>query len=240
MTEVSTTQKQVRRRVIFSEAHNTVHMIEEEFDLVVEECWYVGGDYMHMKSSSRIEAKEWRRQGYGIILKETFERPRPDAQDFINAFVLQEGAQSRRGLERHLSRQHGEERSALKDQSRQCVLIHQHRLKKKGVKQYDMMEHIGKAYKDTCRTARVFARRMAKADELVANEGTDSSHAERIVQDFHEKATHCKMERRLSNFSIQSGNSFDSNRAWGVRTSRASKCPPSPAGPAEEYYAAIA
>jgi hypothetical protein len=237
---------EVRKTVIFEEEKNRIHMFEEEHELPVEECWYVGGDYVHMKSSSRAEAKEWRRQGYGIILKDTFENPRPDAQDFIDAFVQEEGAQSRRGLERHLSRQHGEERSAVKDRSRQSVLVNQHRLRKQGYKYQEMSDRISSIYKDTCRPARVFARRLGKADELVAAKGVDSSTAERIVEDFQQRHHSKKMERRLSNFSIQSGNSFDSNRSWrmgkNMRSPKA-RCPGSPVSPVsptEELYAGIA
>jgi hypothetical protein len=239
-------RKEVLKTVSFEEEQNRIHTFEEEYELPVEECWYVGGDYVHMKSSSRAEAKEWRRQGYGIILKDTFENPRPDAQDFIDAFVQEEGAQSRRGLERHLSRQHGEERSAVKDRSRQCVLVHQHRLRKQGVKYPEMSDRIGSIYKDTCRPARVFARRLGKADELVAKKGVDSSTADRIVEDFQKRNYSNKMERRLSNFSIKSGNSFDSNKSWRMGNqmrspkARCPSSPGSPTSPTEELYAGIA
>jgi hypothetical protein len=239
--------KEVRKSVIFKEDKNQIHTFEETYELTVDECWYVGGDYVHMKSSSRAEAKEFRRQGYGVILKDTFENPRPDAQDFIDAYVQEKGAQSRRGLERHLSRQHGEERSAVKDRSRQCVLVNQHQLRKEGMKYHEMSDHLSTIYKDTCRAARVFARRLGKADELVATQGVDSSTADRIVEDFQQRnyRKSGKMERRLSNFSIQSGNSFDSNRSWRMSHMRPSKgggpaSPGSPTSPAEEYYAAIA
>jgi hypothetical protein len=215
-----------------------IRTFEEEFEVSTEERWFAGGDYVTMKLTSRSEAKEWRRHGYSFLLKETFQDPRSNAQEYMNAFVRQEGLLSRRGLERHLSRQHGEERSTAKDRARRTVLSQQWRLQRQGRKIGEIAEHIALVYEEACRTAKIFARRLGKADELGVLEGEDSSFVDSLVQEIQEQSF-SKMERRLSNVSVQSGNSYDS---FALRSWDKSKHPASPASPAEEYYsyAAIA
>ena len=231
-----------RKKVDFVEGHDAI-MIEQIEELDVESIWFTPDDYLEIKAQSRLDAKDWRRKGYGVLLKDTFENPVNEVQEYLNAFCQLEDALSRRGLERHLSRRHGEERSDLKDRARYCVLSHQRRLKRDGRKLDEMEDQLAKIYEDICRCAKVFARRLAKADELVVTEGSSNELANAIVDENECAEGGRKMERSMSNFSVKSGNSFDSFRmASGNATPRVQKgnCPSSPASPTEEYYAAIA
>ena len=231
------------RKVRFTDEHQTI-LIEQIEELDVESIWFTPEDYFEIKAQTRLESKDWRRKGYGVLLKETFENPMDEAQDYLNAFCQLEDALSRRGLERHLSRRHGEERSDLKDRARYCVLSHQRRLKRDGMKIHEMEDQLAKIYEDISRCAKVFARRIAKADELVVVEGSTNEPANSIVDENEVTEGGRKMERRMSNFSVKSGNSLDSFRMppSGSATPRSQKgnCPSSPASPTEEYYAAIA
>lgn len=232
----------LQKSVSFADERNETHLFIDDLTVEPEEIWYIGDDYTDMKMRSRYEAKEWRKMGFGILLQECFALPRDDAQHYINAFVLLEGSNSRRGLERSLSRRHGEERSELKDRARQSVLIHQRRLQREGMKYDDMAEKLAAMYREVCRAASIFARRLGMADELVVKCGEDSSLAERIVDAHHEEVRSNRrppLERRLSNFSVVSTNSFDSKRRFGDRKAP-KRCPSSPSSPSEEFYAAIA
>jgi len=248
-TDVSSSKcSPIAKSVTFVPSLNKTLEYEEDCSVHAEDIWYIADDYADMKARSRCEAKEWRRQGLGVLLKETFAYPHPAAQDFIKAFVLLEEHQSRRGLERSLSRHHGEERSEMKDRARQSVIIHQKRLKREGCKHDELSEKLAAMYKEVTRCATVFARRLGIADALVVQEGEDSSHAERILNDYQqEKAVHRRAGRRFSNASMASNfsvNSFDSARRFGdlakVPPVPPKRCPSSPATASEEFYAAIA
>lgn len=233
-------------RIQFDLERNQVLEFQFDCEDIIDQIWYSGDEYIRMKATSREESRAWRRLGYSVLLKDTFEDPNPNCQEFLNAFVRLEEDLSRRGLERHLCRQHAEERSDRKDCARQAVFVSQERLARRGVKGEELVERIAQAYSNQCRQAEMFARRLAIADELVVKMGEDSSVAEKILED-EGVGSHRKMERRLSNYSAVSANSMDSRRKWGNQAfgggsnhKSSKKCPSSPASPMEEYYAAIA
>ena len=235
------------KSVSFSENHETRYF-KDEHELIFEEMWFSADDYARIKARSKGESKEWRRKGFGVLLKESYEHPRSDTQRYLNAFCQLEGELTRRGLERQLSRQHGEERSDLKERSREAVLIHQMRMKRRDCKPEEIVEQLGLVYREVTRPAKIFARKMAKADENVAIEGENTGVAMDILEEHERRPRHQKMERRLSNYSSMSGmstNSVDSmasKRRWQQAHAnprlRKANCPSSPASPMEEYYAA--
>jgi len=237
-----------KRSVSFDFEQNKTLVYEvEEFE--PEDIWYIGDDYVNMKAQSRMDAKDFRRRGFGTLLRDSFSSPHPHVQEYINAYAQYEQSQSRRGLERNLCRQHGEERSEMKDRARQSVLIHQRRLRREGLKADDVAIKLGSMYREVTRCAATFARRLAMADQLVATEGQDSLPAERLLDmegvDFRNQGSgRPKMERRMSNCSVTSTNSYDSTRnAMNLRhlpPRKPKRCPGSPATPSEEFYAAIA
>lgn len=240
--------KQQRRRsknqVKFSSEESQVQTFDVPEDIPYEDLWFTVEEYDTIKSQTRSEARAWRKMGYSTLLKDTFEMPRHDAQNYINVFCALEGKLNLRGLERHCSRKHGEERSDCKDRARQSVFASQSRLSKEGLKPDEIADSISASYINSCREAKIFSRRMGKADELVALEkASEADQAESILVSCRSP----KMQRRMSNFSCseQSMTSFGSQRNPGVlRASRRkppkTRCPSSPASPAEELYAAIA
>jgi hypothetical protein len=200
-----------KRRIQFIEGHETL-LIEQLCELPVDDLWYTGDDYFSIKQQSRIDSKEWRKKGFDVLLRDTFQDPRPDAQEYINAFCqLEDESLSRRGLERHLSRKHGEERSDNKDRARYTVLSQQRKLRKQGMKQQDMAEQLAMLYQDVTRTAKIFARRVAKGDEVAVKKGGDDMAAKHILDEHDCSQSRHRMERRLSNFSVKSANSYNSN-----------------------------
>jgi hypothetical protein len=226
----------------FNDAENTTRTFDLDPLVKSEEIWYQSHDYDEMKLRSRHEAREWRRQGFGCLLQDTFELPTADVQTRLTAFVRLEEEKSRRGLERFLCRQHGEERSAMKDRARQSVLIHQRRLQREGAPGDEITENVACMYREVSRSASVFARRLGMADELVVKQGEDSALAQEIV-DLHQKlkSARPRMERRLSNYSAHStGTSVDSKRLFPSQRKPLKHCPSSPSSPTDEFYAAIA
>lgn len=223
-----------KRSIVFDLEKNTTRLFEYEYkDLNDEEIWFTTDDHMNMKARSRSDAREWRRQGYSILLNETFRTPRTDAQDLLNAFVQLPDKLNRRGLERQCSQRHGEERSDSKDRARKSLLVAQEKLKRKGLNHSEITEKLAFTYIGECRAARVFARRLGKADELEiqrlreleisGGNPDDSELVDRIMSQNGLLAQpdnlRKQLVRRMSNLSVQSGNSYDSQRQWVERTS---------------------
>lgn len=253
-TTASTAKMSEKKAVRFSEAEPSVLLIETVSELPVRDIWFAPDDYFDMKAKTRYDAKEWRKKGFGLLLKETFENPTDDTQDFLNAFCRLDEFMSRRGVERHLSRKHGEERSDLKDRARYCVLSNQRRMRRQGMKGAESTDHLALIYHDATRPAKIFARRIARADEGAAKTDCDNDPAIQILEAMGISPRTGRMERRLSNLSIRSGSTYDSLRSWGpppppqqsslnkggAERPRSSRCPGSPATAMEECYAAMA
>ncbi|CAB9518538.1 expressed unknown protein [Seminavis robusta] len=127
--------------------------------------WMDPEEFFDLKKASRLFAKQWRLNGFTVLLKDTYEHPRSDAQRVLNAFVQLEGNDCGRGMERRGSKQHGEERTYLKKRALQAVLLHQRRLLVRGADMDELWEELGDVSNDYTRTAKIFARRIAKADE---------------------------------------------------------------------------
>lgn len=261
MTAPTTSPQLNKKAVCFREDEPSVLLIEEICELPVLDIWFTADDYFDMKAKTRFDAKEWRKKGFGLLLKETFENPADTAQEFLNAFCMLDVDMSRRGMERHLSRKHGEERSDLKDRARYCVLSAQRRMRRQGMKPDELQDHLALLYHDATRPAKIFARRIAKADEVAASSESDNTAALDILESMGISPRTGRMERRLSNLSIRSGSTYDSMRSWGssrgaygaspndptvqrgavtVPAQGKARCPGSPATAMEECYAAMA
>lgn len=217
--------------VSFDLEKNTTRLFEANKEQP-QEIWFTGDDHTDMKNRCKVEAREWRKLGYSILLNDSFEYPRNDVQDYLNAFAQLPDRLNRRGIERQCSRKHGDERSDLKERARQSVFRSQEQFKKEGMSPEELSEKLSLCYICACRNARIFARRMGKADEIEIQridrmdsfgyEGT-SELVERILeQNGIAPPDHSKrsVQRRYSNFSsasIASLQSFDSQPQNGRR-----------------------
>ena len=115
------------------------------------------------------------------------------------------------------------------------------------MKPAELTDHLALIYHDATRSAKVFARRLAKADESAARKDCDNAAAIQILETMGVSPRTGRMERRLSNLSIRSGSTYDSLRSWGPSSQGSSsserpksRCPASPATAMEECYAAMA
>jgi len=131
--------------------------------------WMDPEEFFDLKKASRMFAKTWRLNGFTVLLKDTYEHPRTDTQRVLNAFVQLEGNDCGRGMERRGSKQHGEERTYLKKRAIQAVLLHQRRLLVRGADIDEIWEELCDVSQDYTRTAKIFARRIAKADEAAVH-----------------------------------------------------------------------
>ena len=254
---VSAAQTDAKTKTVrFSDERNTILEFENGALLFQHRVWYQAGQYAEMKARSRSDAREARKLGIGCLLSCTFDSPRPDAQVTINAFVRYGEHETRRGLERFLCRDHGDERVDGKDRARSSVIVHQRRLKKESLSEDDVALTLAAIYGEAVYNASVFARRLGMADALVVKEGEDSSMAEEYMEAYlkQKKKRHATIERRLSNSnysvqsvgsnysvqSVESQASMDSRRRIPLRLQGKTRVPASPASPSEEFYAAIA
>lgn len=222
-----------KRSISFDFEKNTTRIFEVN-EVHPQEIWFIGEDHTDMKNRCKIEAREWRKLGYSVLLNDSFEYPRNDVQDYLNAFTQLPDRLNRRGIERQCSRKHGDERSELKERSRQSVFRAQEQFKKQGMGKDELVEKLSLCYICACRNARIFARRMGKADEVEIQrldkldsfgyEAT-SELVERILEQNgivapdHSRRT---IQRRYSNYStasVISLQSYDSQRHNGRRIS---------------------
>jgi hypothetical protein len=249
VTPVKGKQSKAGKSVRIDLASNRATELCENLCEYAEEIWYSSDHFVGMKMGGKYDAKEWRRQGYGSLLKDTFARAtggESEVQERLVAYCLLDGLEeeeggesglarspkSRRGLERSLSKSHGDERSELKDRVRNSVLFHQQRLKQAGTDPNELTETLAALYRDSCWSARLFARRIGIADalaaELIEGSSTGASAATALrIQEAREvldrarastSGARVKISRRNSNTSLASSfsvNSFDSNRRFG-------------------------
>jgi hypothetical protein len=192
--------------------------------------WMDPDEFFDLKKASRLFAKQWRLNGFTVLLKDTYEHPRSDAQRVLNAFVQLEGNDCGRGMERRGSKQHGEERTYLKKRAIQAVLLHQRRLLVRGADMDELWEELGDVSNDYTRIAKIFARRIAKADENAVH-FPDPESGYSVLEELRSQNPNGRRPmmppmRRGSGASFRSA---DPNEP---------KCPSSPSSPVEELYAA--
>lgn len=220
------------RSVQFHDEISSVREFEVDEGTPNEDLWFTPSEYCDIKRNSRTESRDWRKL-YGHMLKDCYESPKDDTEDFLLAFCLMQNDSYRRGLERQCNRQHSEERSDVKDRSRFIVFSQQSKLQRQKVAAPEIMERIAEQYGEACLCAKTFAIRIAKADEVVASGKMDPGTVEKLVA---KPAPQVRRQRRPSALSIQSGNTYDSRllvrRPWKSTASMPS--------PDEDAYAAIA
>jgi hypothetical protein len=240
MARNTTTMK--KKAVRFDLDRNTKQTFTVPDDIPHEDLWFSPAEFDAIKQTSRTESREWRKQ-YSHLLNETFDHPHADAQDYLLAFCLLQGDfWYRRGLERQCNRQHGEQRSDGKDRTR-FLVVDAHRrfqmmatrtttkknsLNRSAASTNDpartggatstiarcMDEQLAALYMESCRHAKLFAHRIAIADEVVALEGSDPMRllADRTQALLLVATPPCcrQQQRRSSNMSVQSNDSLDS------------------------------
>jgi len=221
------------------EGHETWIYPAREDDIL----WMDPDEFFDMKKASRLFAKQWRLNGFTVLLKDTYEHPRSDAQRILNAFVQLEGSDCGRGMERRGSKQHGEERTYLKKRAIQAVLLHQRRLLVRGTEMDELWEEICDVSNDYTRTAKIFARRIAKADENAVH-FPDADSGYKVLEELRSEGQNGRRPmvpptRRGSGASSRTSSVVGvSNSNCSTEAKQRQRSPSSPSGPVEELFQA--
>jgi hypothetical protein len=76
------------KSVHFNLQRNQLLTFEPDYEGIIDQIWWSGDDYIRIKAKSREESRAWRREGYGVLVKESFETPRPDIQEYLPPIEL--------------------------------------------------------------------------------------------------------------------------------------------------------
>lgn len=243
----TTTQRKAVRIALEKNEVRTFEMFDED-DVPGSDLWFTVDEITDIKDLNRRESREWRMKGYSSLLESTF-TVTSTQQETINAFVQLEGhLLCRRGLERHCSRKLSDDRTKYKEKARDAVFMNQYRFQKEGMKANELAERLSCAYIDDCRTAKIFARRFGKADELaVYQTATSARHeSQEAAVDTVVPQTKSMGDQRTSNpHKSSAGKWFSAPRRKITplgrrRLKSSSKRTRSPVTAAEEFYAAVA
>jgi hypothetical protein len=175
-----------RKGVRFDDQRNQVLEIQTVITLeegIVEKLWYQSWEHKDNKRAIKEEAHVWRKTGMGILLRDTFASTNASkTQRCLNAFVQLADGDYVRGIERHLSQQHDQQRVQGKRNFVQNVLEQARYLeshpfltddeKRNKLAQFSALQS---------KVSEVFARRLGKADETVALQGEDPKAAAKLV-----------------------------------------------------------
>ncbi|CAB9511521.1 expressed unknown protein [Seminavis robusta] len=151
----STTTKSLR----IVEEQNTVHVFDA---LISDDLWCTGEEHYESRRSLKAHTIKLRREGVDRLVESTFANPAADTQKLLNDFTRHSDG---RGLERLTSQQHYEERMSQRALAIKAILMGQQEARDRGLQLCDVTEQLRELSLRYCCTAKIFARRMGKADE---------------------------------------------------------------------------
>jgi hypothetical protein len=137
--------------------------------------WYLRTDFVIIKKTARMIARESRRFGYSTGLNNTFGGDHNDVtQSKLNLWCKH--GHSRRGLEEWSNKSnHGGSRSEAKKEAIKGVIEAQAELQQSGVPEDDQAEVLGRFTASLTESARTFARMMGAADAFAVTSDDDQS-----------------------------------------------------------------
>ena len=252
--------QQQQRSVSFAEDRNETFEFDYEFDYMAmnkHNLFFTAAEYAQIKSRMRREASRIKRQ-VEHLLRDSFDLNSVVAQGMLNTFAQFQPADddnnnndedcSGRGLERYLSRRFARDRTEIKDFCLFTVLTKQRKLRRMGLSYSSssndeiMSDSIAADYQEQSEQARLFARRIAVADELVVH---GDSIATTAAQQAGSKRHYGNMLRSSSSsdsLSSTESDSFSDNDSLstasllcrGGPAAKIPRCPSSPVSAAEE------
>lgn len=191
----------VRRRVRFAEERNTVlefEAVDNEDEELVRKLWHQPEDMQECKQALKLRARRWRQTGLGILLNSTFQDPNPLlCQKCLNAFAQLPEDLYNRGIERYLSKLHDMQRTTRKRSNLKDVLAHARSLDAVSNMPLEEKQNVLALFaRHLNRDAELFARRIAKADEIAVTEGDDPSGADIMFNYLKHLEREKKMEQQ--------------------------------------------
>jgi hypothetical protein len=148
-----------RKCVSFADDKNTRHVYDARSTDVL---WEWPEFFEQSRKQARREGSKLQKQGFKDLLEGCFGNDRNDVQKSLNDYAkLCDG----RGIERYASREMYAQRKDERSKAIQAILIGQRQAKERGMPQNVMAEELRDVYLVYCLNAKVFARRLGKADE---------------------------------------------------------------------------
>ena len=147
-------------------------------------------DLEALKQTCLVEAIQARKMGLDKHLECTFTDASEDVHKRLQYYTRHHEC---RGLERMISKSHYDERKHHREQAVKAVLIGQTMAREKGMDPDEVREQLRTVALVYCIDAKVFARRLGKADEAACN-------AKRSCHHHHRKVEH--MTETVSNSSF--------------------------------------
>lgn len=149
----------IKKSVTFADDRNTKHTYESK---ATDVLWEWPEFFERSRKESRRAGKQLRQQGGGQLLEGCFGSDRGQVQKYLNQYAkLEDG----RGIERFACREMYEERKRDRTKAIKAILIGQSQAKARGMPQDVMVEELREVSLVYCINAKVFARRLGKADE---------------------------------------------------------------------------
>lgn len=182
-----------RRNVQFAAEDHLVCVNEYENPIelgnfgMIETLWFQPWEMQACKDELKARARQWRSMGYGILLRDTFDdiaQTNPLlSQKRLTAFCQMSDEEYNRGIERYLSKQLDSIRSTTKRQVIRSVVEHSEYLKTlSGTGPQERENILALFARHQSRNAEQFARRIAKADEMVAIHGENQESSEKMLR----------------------------------------------------------
>lgn len=137
-----------------------VHLLE---NCCCDDSLYVSGqEYQMFREASLHAVSLAKENGFADHLEGTFNEPGEDVQKRLNQFARKSDF---RGVEKMICQAHLEERRLHRTRAVKAILIGQEMAKQQGLHGCDLAEQLRKVALNYCLDAKVFARRLGKADE---------------------------------------------------------------------------
>ena len=161
--------KQMKKSVHFALDHalETVHTVVCDHSATSSADMYVSDEeFKQSKYASLVDGCKARKEGLDELLEDTFLNASPDVQKRLNQYSLYSDY---RGVERFVNQSHAEERRIRRERAIQAVLIGQHMARTHGLKADVSSAQLRKVALVYGASARLFARRLGKADEAACD-----------------------------------------------------------------------
>lgn len=153
--------RQLKKSVTFADgAKNTSHIYEAR---ATDVLWEFPEFFEKSRHAARKAGKRLRLDGHAELLDNCFSNTRNDTQKRLNEFVrlVDEG----RGVERYVSKSMCNTRREERSKAIRAVIIGQTQAKEKGLSPDVLAAQLRDVSLVFCLNAKVYARRMGKADE---------------------------------------------------------------------------
>lgn len=144
-----------------NDERNQVHYFFEPMFTEVT-SWMTEEDFVDSKRGQKHSIIKVRQKGGDRLVEASFADPPKDVQKSLNEFTRHTDG---RGLERHSCPSHFKERAAARSTAVKAILLGQKQATKQGLRLEDVSEQIRELSLQYCLSAKIFARRMGKADE---------------------------------------------------------------------------